>query len=73
MERVVHKANGFKDAEEWDIQQRVAMTPGQRLRAAKELRDRVYPGDSKDVRECHITEHRKFPRRAPRNNFSPLL
>ena len=53
MERVVHKANGFKEAEEWDIQQQVAMTPEQRLRAAKELRDRVYPADSKDIRAWH--------------------
>ncbi|HTS16793.1 MAG TPA: hypothetical protein VMP11_04400 [Verrucomicrobiae bacterium] len=53
MERVVHKAKGFKEAEEWDIQQQIAMTPEERLRAAKELRDRVYPANAKDVRACH--------------------
>ncbi len=53
MERVVHKAKGFKEADEWDIQQQVTMTPEQRLRAAKELRDRVYPANSKDIRACH--------------------
>lgn len=53
MERVVHKTKSFKEADEWDIQQQIAMTPEQRLRAAKELRDRVYPANSKDVRACH--------------------
>ena len=53
MERVVHKAKSFKEADEWDIQQQVAMTPQERLDAAKELRDRVYPPPNKDVRECH--------------------
>ena len=49
MERVIHKAKSFKEADEWDIQQQVAMTPEQRLRAARELRDRVYPANAKDV------------------------
>jgi hypothetical protein len=53
MERVIHKAKSFKEADEWDIQQQVAMTPEQRLRAARELRDRVYPANAKDVRACH--------------------
>ncbi|MGA2139376.1 MAG: hypothetical protein ABSH14_10985 [Verrucomicrobiia bacterium] len=59
MERVVHKAKGFKEADEWDIQQQVAMTPEQRLRAAKELRDRVYPTNSKDVRACRADSTRR--------------
>jgi hypothetical protein len=50
---VVHKANGFQEADEWDIQQQLAMTPQQRLDAAKELRDRFYPRNAKDVRACH--------------------
>ena len=54
MERVCHKAKGFKEADEWDIQQQVAMTPEQRLAAAKTLRDRVYPSDAKDIRACHV-------------------
>jgi len=53
MERVVHKSKGFQEAEDWDVEQQVAMTPEQRLRAAKELRDRVYPVNAKDVRACH--------------------
>ncbi len=53
MERVIHKAKSFKEAEDWDIEQQVSMTPEQRLRAARELRDRVYPVNAKDVRACH--------------------
>lgn len=53
MERVLHKARSFKEADEWDIQQQISMTPKQRLRAAKTLRDRVYPTDAKDIRACH--------------------
>lgn len=53
MERVVNKAKGFKEADEWDVQQQVAMTPEQRLRASRILRNRVYPSDAKDVRACH--------------------
>ena len=54
MERVVHKANGFKEAEEWDIEQQVSMTPEQRLRAAKELCDRFYPANVPDVRTSGV-------------------
>ena len=53
MERVVNKAGSHEEASDWDVEQQRAMTPDERLRAAKELRDRVYPKDSKDVREWH--------------------
>lgn len=49
----MHIAKGFKEADEWDIQQQVSLTPQQRLAAAKELRDRFYPADAKDIRACH--------------------
>jgi hypothetical protein len=54
MERVVHKAQGFKEVEEWDIQQQISMTPEQRMRAAKELRDRFYPANAPDVRASGV-------------------
>jgi hypothetical protein len=54
---VVHIAKGFKEADEWDIQQQVSMTPQQRLAAAKELRDRVYPADAKDVRTSGVARY----------------
>lgn len=53
MKRVVNKAVDHKAASEWDVKQHLAMTPAERMRAAKELRDRVYPKDSKDIREWH--------------------
>ena len=56
MERVVHKSNGFKEAEEWDIEQQVSMTPEQRMEIAKVLRDRAYPVQNKDVREWHRSQ-----------------
>ena len=54
MERAVHKANGFKKAEEWDIEQQVSITPEQRLRAAKELNDHFYPANVPDVRASGV-------------------
>ena len=53
MERMVHRASSHDEARAWDIQQHVGMTPEERLRAARLLKDRAYPQDSKDVRECH--------------------
>jgi hypothetical protein len=53
MERVVNKAVDHEAASDWDVEQQRSMTPAERMRAAKELRDRVYPKDSKDVREWH--------------------
>ena len=53
MERVVNKASCHEEARRWDIQQQVSMTPEQRLRAARELKDRAFPSEAKDVRACH--------------------
>ena len=53
MERIVHVAHDFREAREWDVEQHVSMTPEQRQRAAKELRDRVYGTLCPDVREAH--------------------
>ena len=51
MKRVVNIASNFKEAEKWDIQQQVNMTPGQRQKAAKELRKKFYGTTTKDVRD----------------------
>lgn len=53
MERVVNKASSHEEARRWDIQQQLSMTPEQRLRAARELKDRAFPPEAKDVRACH--------------------
>ena len=52
MERIVHKARGFRAAAEWDIEQQVRMTPRERREVARQLRLRVYGSNTKDVREC---------------------
>jgi len=53
MERVIHKANSFAEADMWDQAQQRAMTPEQRMRIAKALRDRFFPYPRKDLREWH--------------------
>jgi hypothetical protein len=53
MERVVNRAQSFAEAAAWDIRQQVSMLPQERIRAARELRARVYRDPPKDVRECH--------------------
>ena len=53
MERIVHKSRSFEEADRHDIQQQVQMTPQERMRAARALKERAYPADAEDVRECH--------------------
>jgi len=53
VERVVNKARSFEQAAEWDIRQQVSMSPRQRMRIARELKERAYPNNAKDVRACH--------------------
>lgn len=50
MKQIVNIANGFKEAEDWDIKQHIDMTPEERQRIAKILRERVYGKDNPDVR-----------------------
>ncbi len=53
MERIVHKARSFKEADQYDVEQQINLTYTKRLNAARLLKDRVYGKDAKDVRECH--------------------
>jgi hypothetical protein len=53
VERIVQESRDYKTAERWDIEQQTAMTRTERLRAARILKDRSFPSDSRDVRECH--------------------
>ena len=53
MERVIHKASSHVEAQRWDIEQQLSMTPEERLRAARTIKDRAYPDQAKDVRACH--------------------
>lgn len=52
-DRVVNISRGHEEALRWDVEQHTSMTPGERLRAARELKERAFPSDAKDVRACH--------------------
>jgi hypothetical protein len=53
MKPIVNKAKSFKEAEQWGIQQEISMTYKARMAAARQLKERVYGKNVKDVRECH--------------------
>ncbi|MFO7900264.1 MAG: hypothetical protein R6V58_14535 [Planctomycetota bacterium] len=57
MHRIVHKARSFEEAAEHDVRQQLAMTPRERVDAARELQRRFY-GPPKDIRESRMV--RKF-------------
>lgn len=56
MKRVVNKSSSHEEARLWDIEQNVSMSPEERLRAARELKDRAFPPGARDVRACHRSE-----------------
>jgi hypothetical protein len=51
IERVVHVARNFKEAEEWDRRQMREMSRSDRLLAGRELQLRAHP-NAPDVRAC---------------------
>jgi hypothetical protein len=51
--RVFHKSFDFADAERWDIEQHVRMSPKERQKAARELKRRVFGKFPLDVRDAH--------------------
>ena len=51
MKRICNKSKDFKEAEKWDIEQQLCMTPEERQDAAKELRERVYGKNTVDVKD----------------------
>jgi hypothetical protein len=67
MERspIVHVAIGFAAARAWEIEQELAMTPDERLDAARELKRRVYGTDAPDVREAERLVERIGDTRPP--------
>jgi hypothetical protein len=52
MERIGHEAHGFEDARRFEIEQYRAMTPDERRRVAKALRDRYFGTNCPDVRDA---------------------
>lgn len=53
MERVAHKARSHAAAEDWDREQRLAMSVSERTAAAAVLLRRVFGDTHPDVRACH--------------------
>jgi hypothetical protein len=56
MKRICSKAADFGEAEKKDILQYIRMTPDQRQRIAKQLKDRVYGKNAPDVRETRVVQ-----------------
>jgi hypothetical protein len=54
MKRVFHKSKNFKEAEEWDVLQHARLTPEQRLKAAAELKRRVFGDDVPKIRKVQV-------------------
>jgi hypothetical protein len=53
IKRVVHISHSFAEAEQWEIQQELSMTPQQRLSAAKKMQQWTYGKKQKDIRDWH--------------------
>lgn len=60
MERIGHRARSFKEAESWELQQYAQMSPDERRRVAKVLRDRYYGRDCPDVRDAIAGSRRQL-------------
>ena len=50
MDRTFNKAANHKEAEKWDIEQQINMTPKQRQKTAYELKRRFYGSNTPDVK-----------------------
>jgi hypothetical protein len=42
MKRIVHISKSFEEAEQWDIEQNISMTPEERLDILQRLREEYY-------------------------------
>ncbi|MBN1879885.1 hypothetical protein JW823_07215 [bacterium] len=51
MERICNVAKNHREAGEWDIKQNLRLTPNERMKIARILRERVFGKNTKDVRE----------------------
>lgn len=52
MKRIAHKFKNFEEAEAWEIEQALNMTPDERIRIARELQKRVFGKNVPDIREA---------------------
>lgn len=51
MERIVHIARSFEEADQWDREQSRSLTPRERQEIARVLRKRAFGDECPDVRE----------------------
>ena len=51
MKRIVNIAKNFDEAEKWDIEQQISMTPSERLSAAQILKEHIYGKNPPDIRD----------------------
>ena len=58
-DRTCHKSSSFEEAEAWDVEQQISMTPHERQEAALELKRRVYGEKSPDIKESHTSETKR--------------
>ena len=63
MERIGHLAHGFDEARQWELEEMRRMTPDERRKVAKALRDRYYGTDCPDVRDVWAGLRRRRRRR----------
>ena len=54
MERIFNKAKNNKKAAQWDILQQIRMSPEERMKVAKELKNRYYGNNPPDVRNSRV-------------------
>jgi len=53
MQRIVQKSRNRREAAAWELAQYQGMTPAERIKVARVLKRRAYPGRQPDVREWH--------------------
>jgi hypothetical protein len=53
MRRIFKKSSSFSEAERWDIEQHVGMSPRERQKAARILKRRVFGTSCRDIRDAH--------------------
>ncbi len=55
VESIVKKSRSFRQADQWNVKQCVALTPQERIQIAHALRRRAYRRLAKDVGECPLS------------------
>jgi hypothetical protein len=59
LKHIVHVSKGFAEAQAWEIEQELSMTPAERQEAARYLREKVWGKNRPDVRAAQkIAESR---------------